>query len=98
MIRQFTPDGTNRITDSFVRKIPVVLTEPFAALPDKQKGWEGFLRRTPPALDPPPLPELLADLRAFLGPVIRVLACPKAPGELGCQVAAGGNDDGGPKL
>jgi hypothetical protein len=57
--------------------IPVALTDAFAALPDKQKGWEGFLRRNPPAVDPPPLPELLADLRGFLGPVIRAMALPE---------------------
>lgn len=57
--------------------IPVALTDAFAALPEKQKGWEGFLKRNPPAIDPPPLPELLSDLRAFLGPVIRALALPE---------------------
>lgn len=57
--------------------MPFALTEAFAALPDKQKGWEGFLKRNPPAMGPPPLPELLADLRAFLGPVIRAIALPE---------------------
>jgi hypothetical protein len=57
--------------------IPFALTEGFAALPDKQKGWDGFLKRNPPAMDPPPLTELLADLRVFLGPVIRALALPE---------------------
>jgi hypothetical protein len=57
--------------------VPVALTEAFAALPDKQKAWEGFLKRNPPAMEPPPLAELLADLRAFLGPAIRALALPE---------------------
>lgn len=54
--------------------IPFALSPAFAAVPEKQRAWEGFLRRSPPAVALPPLDELIGDLRRFLGPVIASLA------------------------
>jgi hypothetical protein len=54
--------------------IPVALTAEFAANPEKQKAWGGFLRRSPTAVALPSFEELASDLRRFLGPVIASLA------------------------
>lgn len=59
-------------------EMPVGLTEAFAAITDEKGLWTGFLRRTPPALQTPPFPELQEELRRFLGPVIAALAVPEA--------------------
>jgi hypothetical protein len=58
--------------------IPVGLTEAFAETAEERGLWTGFLRRTPPSLDPPPFPRLLDELRRFFGPVIAALAQPEA--------------------
>jgi hypothetical protein len=57
---------------------PPALTPAFAARPEKQAMWTAFLRRTPPTTKPPPLDELLAHLRGFIGPVLAALALPQA--------------------
>jgi hypothetical protein len=57
---------------------PVALTAAFANLPAKQTGWASFLKTNPPAMTPPPLEELLADLRRFFDPLLRAAARPDA--------------------
>lgn len=57
--------------------LPVALTPRFAEMPDTQGLWSGFLRRTPPTLPPPPLADLLAELRRFFAPVLPALAVPE---------------------
>lgn len=57
--------------------MPVGLTEAFAAIQAERGLWAGFLRRTPPALEPPPFVDLQAELRGFFGPVITALAAPE---------------------
>jgi hypothetical protein len=57
--------------------IPVGLTEVFAAIVEGRGLWTGFLRRTPPSLEPPPFPELQEELRRFFGPVIDSLSVPE---------------------
>lgn len=59
-------------------QIPVGLTEAFAAIVADRGLWTGFLTRSPPTLPSPPFPELQAELRKFLGPVIANLALPEA--------------------
>lgn len=59
-------------------EIPIALTAAFAALPAKQAGWTSFLKNNPPAVTPPPLEELLADLRRFFDPLLRAAARPEA--------------------
>jgi hypothetical protein len=54
--------------------IPFALTAEFAALEDKRKMWDAFLKRNPPAVPPPPFEDLLSELRAFLGPVLAATA------------------------
>lgn len=54
--------------------IPFALTAAFAAMPEKHRMWEAFLARSPPATSPPPLEEVLSDLRRFIGPVLRAAA------------------------
>lgn len=58
---------------------PASLTDEFAADPATARQWNAFLRRTAPALTPPPFPELVVALRAFLGPVIDRLRDAAAP-------------------
>ena len=60
----------NRRETAAPTEIPFVLSQGFADLPEKQAIWAAFLRRNPPALPPPPLAEVLRDLRSFFGPVI----------------------------
>lgn len=55
---------------------PEGLTPQFAAIAEERGLWRGFLRRTPPPLVPPPLTELLEELRRFFEPVITALADP----------------------
>lgn len=57
---------------------PIGLTDPFAAIVAQAGLWSGFLRRTPPALEPPSFPELQAELRNFFGPVISALGASEA--------------------
>ncbi len=57
--------------------MPIGLTETFARIAEARGLWTGFLRRSPPALKPPPLAELQAELRRFFGPVIASLGRPE---------------------
>jgi hypothetical protein len=57
--------------------MPFVLTPAFGEIGAKQSLWTGFLRRSPPAVPPPPLAMLLEDLRRFFTPVIAVLRLPE---------------------
>lgn len=54
-------------------EIPFALTQAFVEIAEKRKMWEGFLRRSPPAVAPPTFDEVIDDLRQFLGPVISSL-------------------------
>ena len=54
--------------------MPFALTPAFAVIPEKQRAWDGFLRRNPPAVELPPFDQLVGELRQFLGPVIGSLA------------------------
>lgn len=63
---------------AFPTTMPIGLTEAFAIIVGANGLWTGFLRRTPPALQPPDFAELLEELRRFLGPVITALAMPEA--------------------
>ena len=58
--------------------MPVGLTEAFAAIIEERNLWTGFLRRTPPSLDPPAFPQLQDELRRFFGPVVAGLTQPEA--------------------
>lgn len=58
-------------------EMPVGLTDAFAKIQEERGLWSGFLRRTPPALQPPPFPKLQAELRQFFGPVLAALAVPE---------------------
>jgi hypothetical protein len=49
---------------------PASLTDEFAVDPATARQWGAFLRRTAPALTPPPFPELVIELRTFLDPVL----------------------------
>lgn len=71
--------GTLRRRDTALpTSLPVGLTDAFAAIVDERGFWTSFLRRTPPTMTPPDFPELLAELRRFLGPVIAALPMPEA--------------------
>ena len=59
-------------------EIPVALAADFANLPAKQTGWASFLKTNPPAMTPPPLEELLGDLRRFFDPLLRAATRPDA--------------------
>lgn len=52
---------------------PASLTADFAAKEATLRQWTAFLKRTAPTLPPPPFNDLLAELRVFLGPVLRGL-------------------------
>ncbi|MBW0151172.1 MAG: nucleotidyl transferase AbiEii/AbiGii toxin family protein [Phenylobacterium sp.] len=70
--------GTLRRRETAVpTEMPLGLTDAFAAIAEKRGLWSGFLRRTPPALEPPAFPELQGELRAFFGPVISGLSVPE---------------------
>ena len=58
--------------------MPVGLTVAFATIAEERGLWTGFLRRTPPSLDPPAFPQLQDELRRFFGPVIVGLGQPEA--------------------
>lgn len=71
--------GTLRRRDTAIpTEMPVGLTDAFAEIVERGGLWTGFLRRNPPTLTPPAFPEVQAELRAFLGPVIAGLALPEA--------------------
>ena len=55
---------------------PVGLTNTFAVIAEERGLWTGFLRRTPPAVEPPSFPHLQDELRRFFGPVIASLSLP----------------------
>lgn len=59
-------------------EMPVGLTDAFATIAAERGLWSGFLRRSPPTLEPPPFRQLQAELRRFFGPVIIGLAQPEA--------------------
>lgn len=70
--------GTLRCREMAIpTEVPVALTDAFARIAEERGLWTGFLRRNPPTLEPPPFPELQADLRKFFGPVISSLAAPE---------------------
>jgi hypothetical protein len=58
--------------------MPVGLTEVFADVAQEKGLWTGFLRRTPPSLDPPAFPQLQEELRRFFGPIIAGLGQPES--------------------
>lgn len=59
-------------------EMPIGLTDSFAAIVEGNGLWAGFLRRTPPAMEPPPFPELQEELRRFFRPIIASLSVPEA--------------------
>ncbi|TBR27970.1 MAG: nucleotidyl transferase AbiEii/AbiGii toxin family protein [Reyranella sp.] len=58
--------------------MPIGLTETFALIAEERGLWTGFLRRNPPALQPPPFRTLQEELRRFFNPVIAGLSRPEA--------------------
>ena len=52
--------------------IPVGLSDEFINDSQKEKQWQGFLRKN--TLDPMPLATVVADLRAFLLPILASVA------------------------
>lgn len=58
--------------------MPVGLTDTFATIAEERGLWTGFLRRTPPSLEPPAFPQVQEELRRFFGPVIAGLGRPEA--------------------
>jgi hypothetical protein len=69
--------GTLRRRETAIpTQIPLGLTDAFAVIAERDL-WSGFLRRTPPALEPPPFPQLQAELRNFFGPIIAGLGVPE---------------------
>jgi hypothetical protein len=58
--------------------LPVALLPAFAERESTQRLWTGFLRRSPPALTPPPFEQLQGELRRFFEPVLGALASPGA--------------------
>lgn len=57
--------------------VPVGLTEAFASIVEETGLWTGFLRRTPPAMEPPPFSQLQEELRRFFGPIMASLSSPE---------------------
>ena len=71
--------GTLRRRETVIpTEMPLGLTEAFAQIAADRGYWSGFLRRTPPATQPPTFSKVLEELRHFFGPVIAVLATPEA--------------------
>ena len=56
---------------------PAGLTDEFGTSERSAGLWTGFLRRSPPTLQPPAFPALLVELRRFFGPVIISLGAPE---------------------
>lgn len=70
--------GTLRRRETaFPTEMPVGLTGAFAVIAEEKGLWNGFLRRNPPTLAPPPFPELQEELRRFFGPIITGIAAPE---------------------
>jgi len=59
-------------------EMPVGLTDAFAVVAEERGLWTGFLRRTPPAMEPPPFLQMQEELRRFFGPVIVSLSTPES--------------------
>lgn len=57
--------------------MPVGLTDAFAAIAEERGLWTGFLRRSPPAMEPPPFRQLQDELRSFFRPIIASLSVPE---------------------
>lgn len=71
--------GTLRRRETVIPSdMPVGLTDVFAKIVEERGLWRGFLRRSPPTFQPPPFPDVQAELRRFFGPVIASLALPEA--------------------
>lgn len=58
-------------------EMPFALTPAFADIPDKRMMWEGFVRRSLPAIAPPSFEDLVSGIRQFLGPVLTSLEIPE---------------------
>lgn len=70
--------GTLRRRETaFPTEMPVGLTNSFAEIAAARGFWAGFLRRTPPALEPPSFPQVQEELRRFFGPIIAILPTPE---------------------
>ncbi|MBM3548875.1 MAG: nucleotidyl transferase AbiEii/AbiGii toxin family protein [Alphaproteobacteria bacterium] len=63
-----------RRTTAIPTEMPIGLTDAFAVIAEERGLWTGFLRRTPPAMEPPSFPQLQDELRRFFGPVIASLS------------------------
>lgn len=71
--------GTLRRRDTVIpTDMPVGLSDAFNKIAEEHGLWDGFLRRNPPALQPPPFADLQVELRNFFGPVISGLSQPEA--------------------
>lgn len=71
--------GTFRRRETAIpTQLPEGLAKPFAQSVEERGLWNGFLRRTPPNLDPPSFEELLDELQRFFGPIISGLELPEA--------------------
>jgi hypothetical protein len=57
--------------------MPVGLTDAFAAIAEERGLWAGFLRRSPPGMEPPPFRQLQDELRSFFRPIIASLSVPE---------------------
>lgn len=70
--------GTLRRRETTIAlEMPIGLTDAYAAIVEESGLWTGFLRRTPPAMKPPPFPQLQEELRRFFGPIIASLSFPE---------------------
>lgn len=70
--------GTLRRRETAIpTEMPVGLTDAFAAIAEKRGLWTGFLRRSPPAMKPPPFRQLQDELRNFFGPIIADVNAPE---------------------
>jgi hypothetical protein len=58
--------------------LPMALRPAFAERRETLGLWSGFLRRSPPMMEPPPFDQLLGELRQFFEPVLGALATPGA--------------------
>jgi nucleotidyltransferase AbiEii toxin of type IV toxin-antitoxin system len=68
----FEQRGTARPGD-----VPIPFTRDFAVHPDKMRLWEGFLRRTKPAMVPASFEAAVRDVARFLVPVLGSLDVPE---------------------
>jgi nucleotidyltransferase AbiEii toxin of type IV toxin-antitoxin system len=62
---------------AFPTEMPVGLTDVFAAIAEAHGLWSGFLRRSPPTLQPSSFAALQEELRRFFGPIIASLRAPE---------------------